>query len=139
MRTAILLAIMLGLCQIANAIIPVKKFPSTIHLPDKIITGATIADCVEAGYRLIPKDKPEAPSGKRIKKEEFVQDETDESACKYRIEYEDIPALPPPPPPPPPEVLVVVPLTNVVFWATSNGVPRSWKLKNAPVTNSMVE
>ncbi len=78
--------------------------------------------------------KPATPEGKRIKTEEIIQDPDDVTKCKYKIVYEDIPE---PPIPPPPEVLFEVPITNVIFLATSNGIPRSWKLKTMPVTNSV--
>ena len=128
---------LISLSVFAVDIIPVKQWPKTIYAPDKIITVATISECVKAGYRLLTA-KPATPGGKRIKSEKIVQDDKDPAKCKYDIVYEDIPE-PPEPPVIVPEVLVIVPATNIVFWATTSGVPRSWKLKNAPASNNISE
>ena len=118
---------------IAADIIPVSVWPKTIVTTDKVICNPTALQCVEAGYRLLA-DKPATPSGKRIVSQKIIQDPNDETKCIYEITYEDIPIVPPVVP----EVLVIVPVTNVIFYATSNGVPRNWKLKTMPATNTVI-
>jgi len=119
--------------QVEKAIVPVKTWPSTIHLPNKIIMGATISDCVQAGYRLLTA-KPATPAGKRIKSEEIIQDDKDSTKCKYNITYEDIPE-PVIPDPPVPEILTNIVHDRVSFSFTTGGVYRGVVWLDAPVTN----
>lgn len=130
---AIVTAATVGMAQAEKAIIPVVVWPKTISTADKLITGPTVEECVSYGYRLLTA-KPATPTGKRIASEKIVQDDKNSTRCKYDIVYEDIPVKPTPAP----EVLVEIPATNVIFMATSNGVPRSWKLKTMPKTNMVV-
>ena len=115
-------------------IIPVTSWPTTIYAIDKLITGATISDCVKYGYRLLA-TKPATPSGKRIKSEEIIQDDKDLTKCKYDIVYEDIPE----PIPVPPEVLTNIANDRVSFSFTTGGVYRGVVWLDAPVTNIAAE
>lgn len=114
-------------------IIPVTSWPTTIHAPDKLITGATIVECVKYGYRLLTV-KPATPEGKRIKSEAIIQDDKDPTKCKYKIVYEDIPE-PVIPPPPEPEVLTNIVNDRVSFNFTTNGTYRGVVWLDAPATN----
>ena len=118
----------------ASNIIPVNIWPRVIYLDGIQIVNASVSDCVKAGYRLIP-TKPSTPVGKRIKKKTLIQDPDIPEMSKYDIIYEDIST----PIQPIPEVLVTVPITNVVFMATTNGAPRGWKLKTMLPTNVVME
>lgn len=71
-------------------IIPVSSWPTSIATPNKLITGPSVAECVEYGYRLLT-PKPVTPTGKRILSEIIIQDPDDETKCKYEITYEDDP------------------------------------------------
>ncbi len=137
--TIILLSATMALGQVdKQVIIPVDTWPKeVIYNGVQTYAPVPVATCVAAGYRLKPTVKPAPPTGKQIKTETLVQDDKDASMCKYETTYEDIPP-PPVVPPEVPEVLVVIPLTNVVFYATSNGIPREWKLKTMPKTNAVV-
>jgi len=119
---AILMAATLAMGQ--DKIIPVTAWPKSVTLDGKVWNNPSVDMCVKAGLRMIPKVKPATPAGKRIKSETFVQDEKAYEMCAYEIVYEDVPT----PKPVVPETLVIVPLTNVVFYATTNGLPRGWGL-----------
>ena len=71
-------------------IIPVTTWPLSIATGNKLITGPSIAECVEYGYRLLA-PKPATPTGKQILNETIIQDPDDETRCKYEITYEDDP------------------------------------------------
>ena len=124
---------LISLSVFAVDIIPVKQWPKTIHAPDKLITGATIADCVKYGYRLLTA-KPATPEGKKIKSQAIIQDDKDPTKCKYKIVYEDIPE-PVIPPPPEPEVLTNIVNDRVSFNFTTNGTYRGVVWLDAPATN----
>lgn len=129
---AILLASSLILAQAETVIIPVSVWPKVLNFPDKQIVNASVSDCVKAGYRLIP-TKPVTPAGKQIKSEKFVQDDVDQSKCKYEIIYEDVP------PPPAPEVLTNIPAARVQYQFTTNGVYRAAIWLDAPKSNAVIE
>lgn len=135
MRAIILTLFMLATVAWAGEIIPVAVWPRTINLPDKQIVNASVADCVAAGYRMIPA-KPTTPTGKQIKSEKFVQDDKDASMCKYEIVYEDIPA-PPVVPPVVPEVLTNVAPAKCLFVFTTNGAYRGVTWIDAPKSNAV--
>lgn len=120
MRRTIIAAMLV--CALVGAqaedakIIPVTSWPSTIVTGGKLITGASVADCVKAGYRLL-EAKPVTPIGKRITSQTIVQDPKDVTKCKYQITYEDAPAVKPPPP----ETITNVSAARVVFRFSTNG------------------
>jgi hypothetical protein len=120
----------------AAEIIPVATWPKTIATKDAITYNATEADCIKAGYRLIP-TKPETPEGKRIKSETLVQDGKSTKSAKWDIVYEDAPVVKPPAIVP--EVLTNVPAANVTFVFTTNGEFRAaiWTASQA-ITNKAV-
>jgi hypothetical protein len=130
---AVALCAVLASGQEAQKIIPVKSWPATIYVSGKIITGATVAECVQAGYRLLP-DRPATPAGKRIKSAEIVQDESDSTRAKWIIVYEDAPK------PPAPEKLTNVVVSvdgfgKVRFDFTEKGIFRRITWLDAPSTN----
>ena len=133
--TTVLLMAILAVAVYATDIIPVKLWPTTVHLDGKTHCNPNIETCVKAGYRLLT-PKPVTPIGKRIKSEKIIQDPNDETKCKYDIVYEDIP---PSPIPPPPEVLTNVVSDRCVFVFTTNGSFRNAKWMDAPVTNVVEE
>jgi len=132
-RILFMIMVLISLSVFAVDIIPVTSWPKTIHAPDKLITGATIMDCVKYGYRLLT-TKPATPEDKRIKSETIIQDDKDPTKCKYDIAYEDIPE-PIIPAPPPPEILTNIAHDRVSFSFTTNGTFRSVVWIDAPVTN----
>ena len=134
-RILFMIMVLISLSVFAVDIIPVTSWPKTIHAPDKLITGATIMDCVKYGYRLLT-TKPATPEDKRIKSETIIQDDKDPTKCKYDIVYEDIPK-PIIPVPPPPEVLTNIPSAKVSFNFTTNGTFRGVVWVDAPVTNAV--
>jgi hypothetical protein len=121
----------IGLAAICFAeIIPCDQFPNPLRYGGKTIGNPSSAQCVKAGYRL-KAVMPVTPAGKQVKSVTWEQDAKDASKCVAVCAYEDVP------PPPPPEVLIEIPATNIVFWATSNGVPREWRLKSIAATNKV--
>jgi hypothetical protein len=120
-----------ALAQAEKKIIPVDAWPRVLQYDGKICYGPDVGQCVSQGYRL-KQPMPATPTGKQIVKVEWEQD-AKADMCKAKVTYED---APPAPPPPAPEILVEVPATNIVFYATSNGVARSWAVKSA-ATNTV--
>ena len=116
---------------------PVESWPTTIKTSDSITYNATEADCIKAGYRLIPA-KPETPIGKQIKSESLVQDGKSEKSAKWDIVYEDAPVVKSPAIVP--EVLTNVPAANVTFIFTTNGEFRAaiWTASQA-LTNKVTK
>ena len=132
---AVLFMAALVFAQDKQAIIPVTKWPNVVYLDGKQYIHASVAICVQAGYRMIPV-KPTTPMGKRIKSEAFIQDPDRVEMCKYEITYEDIPP-PPVVPPVVPEVLTNIAPKDCVFSFTTNGAYRGVVWTNAPKTNSV--
>lgn len=106
------------LAQGQEKIIPVTSWPSTVYANGKVITGATVSDCVAAGYRLLSA-KPATPAGKIIKSQTIVQDPKDVTKCKYQITYEDAPTVKPPS-----ETITNVVADRVIFRFTDTGAYR---------------
>jgi hypothetical protein len=109
---------------------PVDAWPQTVTIGKVVYYNPPVSICVKAGYRL-KTALPVTPVGKQVKSLTWEQDTNDASRCVAVCAYEDAP------PPPPPEVLIEIPATNIVFWATSNGVPREWRLKSIAATNKV--
>ena len=130
---AVLLAATLASAQSEKGIIPVTTWPNVVYMDGKQFVNASVAICVEAGYRLLPA-KPATPTGQRIKTEAIIQDDKDATRCKYEITYEDIPS-PPTPPPVVPEVLTNVAAARVQYQFTTNGQYRATIWLDAPKTN----
>lgn len=122
----------LAMAQEKVSIKPVTTWPTTVTLGDKIVYNAKPADCVKAGYRLIPA-KPATPTGKRIVSETLVQDAKLAAYVSWQIVYEDIPA----PVIVPPEVLTNVAAARVTFAFTTNGQYRGVRWLDAPATNKV--
>jgi len=118
--------------QAEKAIIPVAAWPRVLNLADKQIVNPNVAQCVKAGYRLLPA-RPATPTGQRIKSETIVQDDRKADMCKYIIVYEDVPVKPIPQP----ETLTNVPSDKVTFNFTTGGVFRSVSWIDAPQTNQV--
>lgn len=93
MKIAIIIAL-LSLCSMACSaeIIPVNKWPKSINLENKQIVNPSVKECVQAGYRLLPANKPTTPPGKKIAAEKIIQDPNDTTRCKYDVTYQDIPS-----------------------------------------------
>lgn len=136
MKKLIAILMLAALAAVANEakLIPVGAWPIKIYADGKEIHNPTAAQCVKAGYRLIPA-KPATPDGKQIKSAELVQDDKKADAVKWIIAYEDIPA----PVIPKPEVLTNVAADKVVFTFTADGAFRSATWVDAPVTNGVHE
>lgn len=113
---------------------PVRAWPKTLDVNGAMFPNPPVAMCVKEGYRLIPKDKPATPAGKRIKSEAFVQDEVAPEMCAYEIVYEDLPVKPIPPAPTP-EVLTNIAPEKCLFVFTTNGAFKGAVWLDGPVTN----
>ena len=137
MKTLIAAIILLVLAVATRGFDAVDAWPKTVTLDGVTYYNATTPICVKAGYRL-KGVMPTPPSGKQVKGlVTWSQDTNDASRCVAVVEYEDI-TPPPVVPPYVPEVLVEIPLTNVSFFATTNGIAREWRKKNVPATNAVI-
>jgi hypothetical protein len=125
-KIALILITLLAFSALAD-LIPGYSWPKKINYGGKEVHNPTVAQCVAAGYRLIP-TKPDTPEGKRIKAESFVQHDTSPEYVQWVIEYEDIPTVP---------VVVItnVPFNKVVHQFTTNGQYLGTFWLDAPVTN----
>ena len=116
----------------AGDIIPVKDWPKSIVAGGKLITGPTVTECIEAGYRLLPDKKPSTPAGKKIVSEKIIQDPADPAKCKYEIVYADAVTVKP-------TATTNIPADRVLFTFSTNGHFRGVVWLDAPVTNAAKE
>jgi hypothetical protein len=109
-------------------IIPMSQWPRVIYLPGKQVVNPSVAQCVEAGYRLLPA-KPATPEGKEIASEQIVQDSKNPTRAVYQITYADKVAV----------VVTNVSADKVVFQFSATGAYLGLTWTDAPKTNAVVE
>jgi len=135
-RIILILVLNVGFCfGQTQKIIPVNEWPKVIYTENKQIYNPTPGQCVSAGYRLKPANRPATPEGKVISSQKLVQDEDNPEKVRYEITYADKPA---PPDPPTPPTITNVSADRVQFRFTTNGMFMGVEWLDAPGTNNPI-
>lgn len=132
-RIILILVLSAGFCFAQQKIIPVNKWPKVIYTTNKQIYTPTPDQCVSAGYRLKPANRPATPEGKVIASQTLVQDENNPARVRYEITYAD---KPDPPEPSTPPAITNVSADRVQFLFTTSGAYRGIRWLDAPGTNN---
>ncbi len=115
----------------AQEIKPVTEWPKVINTAAGQTVNASVADCIQAGYRLLP-DEPAVPEGKAVASRAVVQDPDNPGMAKIVVTFADaVPVKE--------EVLITVTADKVSFTFTENGELLSVKLIGDAKPGGLVE